>query len=362
MRFTGNIKAMVSGLILISLLLASCAEITPEYTERQDISIFPVTSPVLKTVPGPVSNLDYETIGVFSYYSSVEGSWDDDAIQNAQLYINNGEFKKQDAEWKGWKDGQHNPYFWPLSGSLVFAAYSPYYNTAGNSLPVSFNLETNTLELTDFVMEDYRVRTLETVAAANYNDSQSDVMYSLPMFDVNSQLVGIRTPDAPYDALFHHALSLVEFRAKVKSSSDIQKVSLHSIRLDDVVHKGTFTAKAGTSVTGVVDWQLDMTDKDYIKDIFVFDAGESSGTDAGLYLSDEAYTIIAQILIIPGLTHDIEIEYCINVRDGLSITESAVIKPSNIGITAWDRGKKYSYDIILGTNSMEISPGVDNWK
>lgn len=361
-----NILRPISLLLVLLGLLSCSKETVRDNVRSKDISFYPVSLPAVKSVTGPVTPgtgyPDDEIFGVFSYYSPKTGSWSASDLNSSILYIDKGEFKKQDAYWGGWKEGAAHPYYWPLGGSLIFAGYSPYYQADGVSpVNVVFDAPAKTLSFPEYVVEDYVPRTPETVTAGNLNGSQSDLMYFLPRFDLNNDFIGVRNPNDAYDAMFYHSLSLVCFRVKAKSSGDVDKIDLHSLVLKNVVHKGSFSVVAETSAAGLPEWTLDRDDLIYTKDIVVFDAGKKGETDNGLVLSD-VYSSIAEILIIPGLTHDIEIEYRLHVTEDRMITEKAVIKPAEIGIAEWLIGKRYTYDLVLGVDDIEIIPALDEWK
>ena len=363
MKVNNNILLAVISILVFGIL--SCSKETTIDNTPNNISLFPVPLPSAKSVAGVVTPTsgypDDESMGVFAYYSPKTGSWSSSDRNSSVSYIDDVEFKKQDTYWAGWENRAPKPYYWPLSGSLIFAGYSPYYQVDGTTrINVSFDPSTKTLSCPEYIIEDYTARNNATVAAANYNDSQSDLMYFLPKVDYTYDFVGVRTPDNAYNAIFHHALSLVEFRVKAASSGDISKIDLHKITLKEVVHKGSFDVVVEDSPEGRGAWTLDRETAAYTKDIVAFDAGKIEGDDNGLTLST-AYASVAQILIIPGLTHEIEIEYRIHVVSGRTITEKSVIKPTEIGITEWLIGKKYSYDISLSVNNIEIEPILNEW-
>ena len=324
-----NISATLAGLLLTAALAASCTKIhTLPDNDPQEIAMNPVASNVTRTVPGPVSDgySTEETMGIMAFYSEEEGSWVN-GTEDVTEYINKSEFKYNESYgmWAGWDGTKHSPHYWPLSGSLIFAGYSPFRDVGDAPIDdVSFDLQSKTLSI------------------SGYEADQSDLMYFLPQSDVYGNYVGVRGTD--YNALFHHALSLVVFTARVAKSDDIDYIRLKRIVLSDIVSAGDFSAQMSNVPNGNVTW-IKASDAS-VSDCEVF----AQVTAGGRTLTISPETIV-EYLAIPLGTHDIIVEYSLIVN-GKPHVESVNFKGQ------WETGKKYIYNLILGTESIELDPQI----
>ena len=102
----------------------------------------------------------------------------------------------------------------------------------------------------------------------------------------------------------------------------------------------------------------------------VFDAGtDDTGNLDGLRLDTDPRTI-AELLIIPGITHDIVVTYRLHVN-GKIVIDNWVISPTDIDLDPdpnsvdyldeWEVGKKYVYNICLSADFMSVVPSVSVW-
>jgi hypothetical protein len=165
----------------------------------------------------------------------------------------------------------------------------------------------------------------------------------------------------------NHALSLVVFKVYAANESDIDYIDLNNITLHSVYHTGDFKVRMNGTSAGQTHW--DLTDESPA-DMNVFDAGlDEGGKPDGLRLDTDPRTI-AEILIIPGVTHDITIKYRLHVN-GKIVTENKTISPTDIDtnpdpdvvdyLDEWEIGKRYVYNICLGVDFMSVVPSVSAW-
>ena len=384
-------KKTVIILLSAVLLPMSCVRFEPEagWSMSEEILFdVPVTSTLAKSVPGPLTDALYpqeETMGVFAFHSDEQpGAW---AGTQAKLYIGSenggkmtaGEFKHSESHnaWVGWLsdsfdswpfEGEYNPYYWPEKGSLIFAGYSPYCRLETqmqaaddadarlqhqyNYVPVggvSYDVASKTLSIKDYVVGNYAPMSRDEIMNGDEyrNISQSDLMYFLPDVDSEGNHVGVNGLYS-CDVVMHHALSMVEFTVKARTEYDIDYVSLHLIRLKGVYFKGDFSVTAGENDSA--GWTLDKSDG-FHADADVFHAPDDvdqTRFEDGLRLGMDARTI-AQLLIIPGETHDIEVK-CHVIVNGEVHENSFVFTPEDVGITEWEVGKRYVYNLTLGLN------------
>ena len=190
--------------------------------------------------------------------------------------------------------------------------------------------------------------------------------YFLPDFDVNGNYSGVNELDK-YSPVMNHALSLVIFKVCAAKASDIDYIDLNRITLNSVYHRGDLKVKMNGTSKGQVRW--DLADESPA-DMNVFDAGtDDTGNLDGLRLDTDPRTI-AELLIIPGITHDIVVTYRLHVN-GKIVTDNWVISPTDIDLDPdpnsvdyldeWEVGKKYVYNICLSADFMSVVPSVSVW-
>ena len=373
-------------LAAILSLVPACTKLSIRFEDSQkEIAISPVTSLVSKTYPGPHTTVVYpttETMGIMAFYSSSPaGQWEN---ANGVAIYNDGEklmdrvefgYRDRYAAWGGVSstlaDGKRVPgedvvYQWPETGSLIFAGFSPYYKmekTHADQLvsikdKVSFDVQNRTLEITDYTVGQYIPMSAAEIADPDIeykNVSQSDLMYFLPEV-VDGKYVGVNR-ESTHPVRFHHALSLVEFKVKAEDDYDVDRIHIDRITLGEVYHTGNFSVKIEDDGSIVPEW----TDLEShgAEDVHVFgDGGGHDGTNE--LLLDMDLRSVAQLLIIPGPTHPITVG-CNVYTMGRYYDQTYVVKPEEVGITKWEPGKRYVYNLILGLNKLTFSPETYDW-
>lgn len=318
-------RKVINILSIVTLLSAavSCVKSDRIYdNSRSEIDMDPVMSVMSKAI---VSGTGYPVdvpFGVFATYSSnPAGEWTSGPVQS---YFENKKFShKGDNKYGG-------DAYWPLSGSLVFAGYSPYYPDSG-SVSATFDAETKTLSISNFV-----------------SDGQTDLMYFLPTLSNSGNYVGTLDKSNSVSAQFFHALSLVSFDMQVRDG-DEDDIKLKKIILKDMYATGNFTVSASDPATAAWERTSDA------RDTTVFNSGEGKGLSPSVQV---------EVLVIPGAAVDIQIVYETKFYD---MGESAVVKkeltaeidPSEVGVTTWETGKKYLYDVVIEANKIEVIPSTD---
>lgn len=360
--------------IYILAMASACAKFTQ--TEHEGVLLLsPIVSSATKLYAGPVEGMYYpkeETLGVYAFYSEQpSGSWTD-SNKEISTFIDRSEFKykEQFDAWGGWNGSSYEPYFWPSKGSLIFAGYSPYRYMNGTPISnVSFDVANKELLIKGFKTETYVPMSKEDIEDPDIeyqNQTQSDLAYFLPEYDVNGNYSGISYRDR-YFPVMSHALSLVVFKVYAAEEQDIDYVDLNSIVLNDVYHEGDFRVRMDGTKRGQAHW--DLTDGTP-SDMNVFDAGkDAKGNPDGLTLDTDPRTV-AELLIIPGITHDISVHYRLHVN-GKIVMDKWNISPTDIDIDPdpnsvdyldeWEIGKKYVYNICLGVDFISVSPDVSVW-
>ena len=392
MRYSYYILKVLGAVALI-MAASSCVKSDIEYeTSGGNISIAPVTSAATKSIPGAITGTTYpqgETMGVFAYrHSTLPGDkWPDlDPEKNlasqgvtVHAEMNPWEFgyKAHYGAWGGVKseivtgdDGNKTLIFedapreWPGEGSLIFAGFSPYYKYdwmdsekyVAVKDKATFNVAEKTLEVKGYTVGQYIPMTAEQIKNPDIeyvNASQSDAMFFMPQVK-EGRYVGVNKLSA-YPARFYHALSLVEFKVRAEDDYDMDRVHIDRITLDKVYHTGDFSARVNDDGSITAGW----TNLVGQEDIHIF--GDEGGHDGSAeLLLDMDLRSVAQLLIIPGQTHPI-IVGCHVYTMGKYYNQTFVVDPEDVGITEWEMGKRYVYNLIIGLNKLEFAPETYDW-
>ena len=324
----------------------SCIKDNPLVDNTMDGQILfdtPVTSNMMKSYTGPVSDTypTEESMGVFAYHSELNSgqSWTSGTAVTA--YFEDFEFKHRNdlSAWAG-----VTPCYWPSNGSLIFAGFSPYSQIGGNHIQnVSFDVDQKTLIISGYEVETYEPMTEAAMyATGSYtNKCQSDLMYFLPKSDVYNNFIG-STRGSSYTADFYHALAQVVFNVEAYTEEDKNYIYLSKIVLTDIASKGDFSAQIGRTQAGNAEWTL--SDGGEWKSLQVF------YKESGMQLFTKQRKVV-ELLTIPIGEHDIKVTYCLKINE-------AWYEETLTYHAEWEAGKKYVYNLILGTDNIQLVPQI----
>lgn len=396
------IKVLLAAAVIMAA--SACVKSDIEYvTTGSDISIAPVASVATRSIPGAITGNVYpmrETMGIFAFHN--EGAkpgepWDNDAIVKPYVYYMEPDGDDEGTEpdnpqtdwaaefgfsavkgaWGGifstLTDDKKStekvdmPHHWPDEGSLIFAGISPYYKFQsvdtehltmdGTLKPLKemarFDVETKTLSVPGYTVGQYIPMTAEQIADPDLeyvNESQTDAMFFMPQVK-EGKYVGVNKLSA-YPARFYHALSLIEFKVRAEDDYDLDRVEIDKIKLESVYHTGDFTAKINNDGTVSAEW----TSLRSSSNITVF----GSDTDHEYLQLDLEPRSVAQVLLIPGPTHNIKVECHVFIK-GEMYVQVFEVTPKDTGILEWEIGKRYVYNLIIGINKITFSPETYDW-
>ena len=266
-------------------------------------------SPVLSDMAATRSTVQYPdgSFGAIAYYSDSEAGepW----TGTPQEYFINHEFKSVGGQCTG------NPsVYWPFSGSLIFAGYSPYDKDAD----VDFDAGSATLSITGFEV-----------------DGTKNLMYFLPEY-TDEEYVRYGKETSSLGVKFNHAMSCVAF-GFIKGEGN-KSVTLKQVRLSSVKTKANFSVSA--SNPSALTWS-DLSEE---KDLVVWE-GEQT-------LSANSFEI--KSYVIPGNATDIVISY--QVKGETDVKEKALIPQE---ITTWAINTKNTYNITINSmGELVLTPTV----
>ena len=332
-------KSLIIALGAIALV--ACTKTSVSYEQTGEIGFAPVVRK--NSTKAAVTNTTFPaewSIKVFGYYdnskdknsSYADGSFTVD-------YLPGVEFSKKEGatQWTGLE----NPYYWPKTGSMLFAGFAPgNFKPTSDYTGVTHNKGNNTFSVPEFEQPDF--------------SATKDLLYAGYQTSVLGETVTMA---------FSHALSWITVKAAADKDNQIKITKIEFVGL----------AKNGKSTT-LPTWEVSADKK--ALDVFTSTTGHpvKKVTDA-----NQAETIETNKdggLVFPQtLTNDamIVVSYEMNNGAGTFVAQSPFSKQLNElksgaePISKWKDGKHYIYIINFGatdleTNEIKISPVVKTWE
>lgn len=323
-------KSLIIALGAIALV--ACTKTSVSYEQTGEIGFAPVVRK--NSTKAAVQGTDFpnQKIKVFGYYDNLMPVNSDYADKKfAVEYLPGVEFAKDGDIWAG---ANNKHYYWPKTGSMLFAGYSPV-DFAG---VVTFNLASNTFSVKECTQPEF--------------SATKDLLYA--GYD-KSVLSG------PVAMAFSHALSWVTVKAKAAAPNQIKITNIKFVGL-----------AANGSSTGLPKWTTTGT-----KDITVFNPEAACKVPARDTLV-ESYPNCG--LVFPQDLADaaaIEVSYQMNNGADQWFAQSPFVAQLNLltsneganTIKKWEAGKHYTYVINFSAigepgsaNEIKINPSITDWK
>ena len=419
---TGKLAATV----LSVMALAACTKSETIYTDTDvEVGFSPVAETATKAVYGPMggeSNSTYntgETFGIFAWHrilanGATSATWSDfisgATDTDTPLYIDNGEFGYKGTYWGGTP-----AYYWPKTGVLAFAGYSPYDPLNGEGalagaveytlLQANGNNEP-TLTVSDFKQGTYN---WDTDTDALVNETVDFMWFDAD--DQNAVNFGAQSQaQTGVPVIFRHACSWIDFNLKPEDNDDASgKFQILKVTLKNVYTKGDFdSSKADDTVNGgdvTLGNANPWTDFGYAEtgktDIVLYDDFDgpvdvSNGTFLGTDGVPTSGTGVAELalgdlLVIPqtldAVNASTEPDNAAEAKFAAEIeilykqwtvaagetpnTESVTIAVTGSNATSpdagsskageWLYGRHYVYNITFGLDEILIDPSLADW-
>lgn len=318
--------------------LVACSKTTSVYEDASEIGLAPVN--YLTKANGAINSTTYpqdESFKVFAVHTPSEnGTQFDAADKNFTVYLTDAEFvnKEKGATWGG-----KTPYYWPKTGSLFFAGYSPA-RAVRESASYEF-ATTPGLTMTGFTQGAY----------AKAGVAASADMVDLMWFDHTAVSANTGAPAV----IFKHALSYLTMNFK-STDAHAGIFTLKKVTLKGVKMKGNFTSAAKSS------WTFDPATN--AESIVIFDAAEGQAMTATAFTADN-------LLIIPqgieASSLEIQYEQKTPAQQTILNTQSFTLEG---GDTAgddkgnWLVGFHYTYNFTFTFSAQEeilLTPSVEAW-
>ena len=301
--------------------IVACTKSEVKYDEPSEIAFAPVSS-VNTKVAGAIESTTYptnENFLVWAYWQDVPAGSDKNAFTAPTTYIEGKEFKN--ATNKLWK-GANRSYYWPKTGSLVFACVSPAdvfttlpnHSLSDNKFDFNYSGPWNTASTRDLLWAN---------CAASYNEATAG------------------TTGVPVK--FKHALAWITFKVKGEGVAS-GAYTMTSLTLNDVNTTGDFTSQDNGNWSNVID-----------PNTYNVFAGSQPLTASFVDLE----TNPRGTLVIPQTKtgdYTATLKYT-NATGDNDINETIELK---LG-TGWEIGKHYIYNITFSPTEILIAPTVEDW-
>lgn len=257
--------------------------------------------------------------------------------------------------------------FWPTGGeTLSFYAYAPFANT--NRIAVPAFTKTGGMIFTDYTISQ---------AAA----TQEDFMYT-PALNVAKA-----TPAVAVPLTFHHAMTQILFKARVKSDANLYvDIEENGISLHNIGSKGTFTLAAA----GTAGWSATSTPIVYTAPSNAVTVKGTTGTDAdikNIFIADNVLMLLPQtftawdgVTAVAGQTgsylslkcklyyvdQDGNRQYLVGGDNTFYTINVPFSSQDGNGTEIWNMRNKITYTLLIdgsmaGLEPIEFTTDVEDW-
>ena len=342
-------KVLTAALAIAAM--AACTKSNVEFNQQNEIAFQPVTQ---KATKAAVVGTNYPTAEAYNFnvwaWWGAAGATTIDSFST--VYINDQTFKAKDnVVWGG-----VTPYYWPTTGSLYFAGYSP----ASVQKPISVNGQT-----VNSISYNKDSKTLTATAYQQSSDISNTVDFM--WFHLTDRSYDRTTASVPVK--FHHALSWLSFRFNLQTSATPESWTVKSVKLTGIETKGNFTATKGATANeqGNAEW-----------------SAWSDTEEVPVYWNNEGYNVkyvtneydpVANdpsvlentkngVLVLPQSCAPADAKVVIEFQQvapsGAVVPQTKTLKLGNAG-DSWLPGKHYIYTVTFGAEEILIAPTVVDW-
>lgn len=337
----------IISIVLGVAALAACTKTSVSYEQPGEIALAPVTR--ANMTKAAITGTTFPTtndMGVYAFYNTVDaGTPKANFLANSAAYLNNVKFVNR-AGSGNW--GGETSYYWPKTGSLVFAAYSP---SAAN---LAYSAGEDKFSKTEYVQSSDLASTVDLLWSPMTATSYDKGTAAVPM-------------------TFYHAMSWVTVQAVAANSESNSQFKIKSVELNGIVNKGAFKT-AGATIT----WTPSETDK---KTLTVF--SDNNYKVVELPTAEKPVQALENnakgTVVIPQTLSDavtLTVEFSQVMPTGAWSADQTITFKLNECTTGepaaplkmWDNGKHYIYTLnfnikgATGENEILIKPTLTNWE
>lgn len=335
----------IISIVLGVAALAACTKTSVSYEQPGEIALAPVTR--ANMTKAAITGAAFPTtndMGVYAFYNAGKpaATLKADFLTGSAAYLNNVKFinRTGSGNWGG-----ETSYYWPKTGSLVFAAYSP------SAAALTYSADADKFSKIDYVQSTDLAMTVDLLWSPMTDKSHDKTTASVPM-------------------VFNHAMSWVTVQAVAANTDSEGKFKVKSVKLNGIVNKGSFETTAKD-----IAWTLSTAAVD-VKTLSVF--------------SNDAYKVIAKMnpaevlenvergtVVIPqtlGEAATLTVVFSQMMPTGAWSADQTLtfkLNECKVGaetLTSWVNGKHYIYTLSFnikgaeGENEILIAPKLENWQ
>ena len=342
--------------ILAALAVVACSKTETNYDADQngELVVVPVASNITKAAITDGIYPEENHISLFAFHAPGFTAGEVSAADYAKFvetYLYDTEYfytgtQQSTRIWAGLKSS----YYWPITGSLVFAGYALQAPTTppttegervespkiGTS--VKYTLATDKLEIEGYT------QSLDP-------DSAFDFLY----FGRTPNSYNNRRTGDPIDLNFKHALSWITIEAVGGKGALVKDHgwSVTGVKLVGLQNTGDFTY-TGTATENKVTWETPNTES--TAEFVIF---EGSKPLSNKLTAIENVTNGTLVIPQPATTLCVTISYVSPADD--VITEEIKIDLSDYTTGGWEAGKKYTYQLSFDPTEITVAPIVEKW-
>ena len=343
-------KKLVFAALAIGAM-AACTKSAVQYEQTGEICLQPVAQKATKAaVDGTFYPADEEH--EFNVWANWHAVTNEGTSSFGEPYINQGTFSARDLVVWGGKDPK---YYWPTTGQLAFAGYSPA--KAKDNAEFNYSFTDKTITIKGYTQDTDISQT-------------NDLMWF--DFDGNYYTNPGTTQANSVPVTFKHALSWLTFKFNLKESSTPRNWVVKNLTLKGIETIGDFNS-ANIDSNPKDAWTFAENAVPY--EVTVYSQPNSQPKEISYNENPEALENTPNgVLIIPQacdwsnaslvVTYDLKKQ---GVKDNQGnetyLQDQKVTLDLSVGVdnNKWLPGKHYIYTIIFGANEILISPDVKDW-
>lgn len=339
----------IISIVLGVAALAACTKTSVSYEQPGEIALAPVTR--ANMTKAAITGTTFPTtndMGVYAFYNAgkLKDTPKDQFLAGSAAYLEDVKFVNR-AGSGNW--GGETSYYWPKTGSLVFAAYSP------SVAKLAYDEHKDEFSATSYVQSADLSSTVDLLWSPMTAKSHDKTTAAVPM-------------------VFYHTMSWVTIQAVAANSDSDSQFKIKSVELNDIVNKGSFKT-AGATIT----WTRSTlkTDKQTLtvfsdnkykvvelptteKPVQALENNAKGTVVIPQTLNDVTLTVVfSQLMPTGAWSADQTLTFKLN--------ECKTGDPA-VALNEWENGKHYIYTLnfnikgATGENEILIKPTLTDWE
>lgn len=339
----------IISIVLGVAALAACTKTSVSYEQPGEIALAPVTR--ANMTKAAITGTTFPTtndMGVYAFYNAgkLKDTPKDQFLAGSAAYLEDVKFVNR-AGSGNW--GGETSYYWPKTGSLVFAAYSP------SVAKLAYDEHKDEFSATSYVQSADLSSTVDLLWSPMTAKSHDKTTAAVPM-------------------VFYHTMSWVTVQAVAANSDSDSQFKIKSVELNDIVNKGSFKTAGATITWTRSTLETDkqtltvLSDNKYIvvelptteKPVQALENNAKGTVVIPQTLNDVTLTVVfSQLMPTGAWSADQTLTFKLN--------ECKTGDPA-VALNEWENGKHYIYTLnfnikgATGENEILIKPTLTDWE